>query len=170
MPAPVPDTLPVSSPLIPLAQREIQALSEAVEAAPAYADLLMHMLNRREAVDSSQIEGTHTQFDGLLLHELEKGTPDAVSDSDAEQTLNYVRAYTLGIAQVRKRGQRALDTALIRKMHRKLMSGDSRAVPGQFRSVQNFIGGLKMEDARFIPPPPSEVPRLMTDLDRLIRY
>jgi Fic family protein len=49
------------------------------------------------------------------------------------------------------------------------MSG-SRAAPGQFRSVQNFIGGLKIEDARFIPPPPSEVPRLMTDLDRLIRY
>lgn len=80
------------------------------------------------------------------------------------------RAYTLGVAHVRKRGQSALDTALIRKMHRHLMSGDSRAAPGQFRSVQNFIGGLKMEHARFIPPPPSEVPRLMTDLDRLIRY
>src|SRR5258708_13001238 len=49
------------------------------------------------------------------------------------------------------------------------MSGDLRAAPGQFRSVQNFIGGLKIEDARFIPPPPSEVQRLMTDLDRLIR-
>ena len=170
VPPPVPATLPVNSPLFPLAQREIQVLSDAVEAVPTYANLLMHMLNRREAVDSSQIEGTHTQFDGLLLHELEKGTPDAVTDSDAEQTLNYLRAYTLGIAQVRKRGQHALDTTLIRKMHRQLMSGDSRAAPGQFRGVQNFIGGLKIEDARFIPPPPSEVPRLMTDLDRLIRY
>jgi Fic family protein len=166
----VPATLPVNSLLFPLAQREIQVLSDAVEAVPTYANLLMHMLNRREAVDSSQIEGTHTQFDGLLLHELEKGTPDAIADSDAEQTLNYLRAYTLGIAQVKKRGQHALDTTLIRKMHRQLMSADSRATPGQFRSIQNFIGGLKIEDARYIPPPPSEVPRLMTDLDRLIRY
>jgi Fic family protein len=50
------------------------------------------------------------------------------------------------------------------------MSGDSRAMPGKFRRVQNFIGALTMEQARFIPPPASEVPRLMADLDRLIRY
>lgn len=168
VPPPVPTTLPVNSSLLPLAQREIQILSDAVDAAPDYANLLMHMLNRREAVDSSQIEGTHTQFDELLLHEIEKGTPDAVSDSDAEQTLNYVRAYTLGVAQVRKRGQRALDGAVIRAMHRQLMSGNPRASPGQLRRIQNFIGGLKIEQARFIPPPPAEVPRLMTDLDRLI--
>src|SRR5262245_52247429 len=83
VPPPVPTTLPVNSSLLPLAQREIEILSDAVEAAPDYADLLMHMLNRREAVDSSQIEGTHTQFDELLLHEIEKGTPNAVNDSDA---------------------------------------------------------------------------------------
>lgn len=170
MPPPAPSTLPVNSPLLPLAQREIQILSDAVEAAPDYANLLMHMLNRREAVDSSQIEGTHTQFDELLLHEIEKGTPDAVNDSDAEQTLSYVRAYALGVAQVSKRGQHALDGTLICEMHRHLMSGNSHALPGQFRRVQNFIGGLKIEQARFIPPPPAEVPRLMTDLDRLIRY
>jgi Fic family protein len=169
VPLPVPSTLPVNSPLFPLAHREIQILSDAVAAAPDYAKLLMHMLNRREAVDSSQIEGTHTQFDELLLHELNTGAPDAVIDSDAEQTLNYLRAYTIGVTQVRKHGQRALDTSLICKMHRQLMSADSRAAPGQFRRVQNFIGGLTMEHARFIPPPPSEIPRLMTDLDGFIR-
>jgi Fic family protein len=130
----------------------------------------MHMLNRREAVDSSQIEGTHTQFDELLLHELEAGTPDAVSDADAEQTLNYLRAYALGVRRVNKGGHLALDESLIRNMHRHLMSGNARATPGQFREVQNFVGGFKIEDARFIPPPPAEVPRLMTDLDRLLRY
>lgn len=170
VPPAAPTTLPVSSPLLPLAQREIQILSDAAEAAPDYANLLMHMLNRREAVDSSQIEGTHTQFDQLLLHEIETGTPDAVTDSDAEQTLNYVRAYTLGVAHVKKKGQRALDGALICAMHSHLMIGTPRASLGQFRLVQNFIGGLKIEQARFIPPPPTEVPRLMTDLDRLIRY
>jgi Fic family protein len=170
VPLPVPSTVPVHSQLFPLAQREIEVLSDAVQAAPSHADVLMHMLNRREAVDSSQIEGTHTQFDELLLHELEVGTPDAVTDADAEETLNYLRAYTLGVSEVKKHGQAALDSGLICKMHRQLMSGLPRAQPGQFRGIQNFIGGLKMEDASFIPPPPSEVTRLMTDLDRLIRY
>jgi Fic/DOC family N-terminal len=92
------------------AKREIEVLGDAVKAASDYANLL----NRREAVDSSQIEGTHTQFDELLLHELEVGTPDAVADSDAERTLNYLRAYTLGVTQVRRKGRRALDGRLIR--------------------------------------------------------
>lgn len=170
VPPAVPARLPVDSPLLPLARREMQVLADAVDAAPGYAELLMHMLNRREAVDSSQIEGTHTQFDELLLHELEVGTPDAVADADADQTLNYLRAYTLGATKVRTQGSHALDIDLICAMHSQLMNGDPRAVPGQFRSVQNFVGGLKMEHARFIPPPPSEVPRLMADLDRLIRY
>jgi Fic family protein len=148
----------------------MQVLSDAVEAAPGHADLLMHMLNRREAVDSSQIEGTNTEFDGLLLHELEAGTADATPDPDAEQTLNYLRAYTLGVKEVRKKGRRCLDTDLIRRLHSQLMKGNRHATPGQFRTIQNFVGGLRMENARFIPPPPSEVSRLMADLDRLIRY
>jgi Fic family protein len=148
----------------------MQVLADAVEAAPAYAELLMHMLNRREAVDSSQIEGTHTQFDALLLHEIEVGTLDAVADADADQTLNYLHAYMLGANHVRAQGSRALDVHLICTLHSQLMQGDSRAVPGSLRSVQNFIGGMKIEHARFIPPPPSEVPRLMAELDQLIRY
>jgi Fic family protein len=170
VPPPAPAHLHIDSPLLPLARREMQVLADAVEAAPGYADLLMHMLNRREAVDSSQIEGTHTQFDELLLHELEVGTPGAVADADADQTLSYLRAYMLGAARVREQGDRALDTALIRTLHGQLMEGEPRARPGEFRGIQNFIGGMKMEHARFIPPPPAEVPRLMADLDRLIRY
>ena len=81
---PTPEFFRIDSLLLPLARREMQVLADAVDAAPAYAKLLMHMLNRREAVDSSQIEGTHTQFDALLLHEIEAGTPDAVADADAD--------------------------------------------------------------------------------------
>jgi Fic family protein len=160
---------PVHSPLLPLAHREMQVLADAIAGAPHYADLLIHMLNRREAVDSSQIEGTHTQFDELLLHEIEAGTPDAVVDADADLTLNYVHAYMRGVSEVRTKGIEALNTRLIRSLHRELMTGESRASPGKLREVQNFIGGLKMEHARFIPPPPAEVPRLMAGLDRLIR-
>ena len=170
VPPAVPAFVPIDSPFLPLARREMQVLADAVGAAPDHAALLMHMLNRREAVDSSQIEGTHTQFDELLLHELEVGTPDAIANADADQTLNYLRAYTLGATRVREQGGRALDTRLICTLHSQLMSGEVRAAPGEFRSIQNFIGGLKMEQARFIPPPPADVPRLMADLDRVIRY
>jgi len=147
----------------------MQVLADTIAGTPHYADLLIHMLNRREAVDSSQIEGTHTEFDELLLHEIEAGTSDAVVDADADLTLNYVHAYTRGVSEVRTKGIDALNTRLICSLHRELMTGESRAVPGKLREVQNFIGGLKMEYARFIPPPPAEVPRLMAALDRLIR-
>jgi Fic family protein len=170
VPPAAPTFLHLDSLLLPLARREMEVLADAVAAAPDHAELLIHMLNRREAVDSSQIEGTHTQFDELLLHELEVGTPDAAIDADADQTLNYLRAYTLGATQMRTQGRLGLDTTLIRAMHSQLMNGNPRAVPGEFRGAQNFIGGLKMEHARFIPPPPSQVPGLMADLDRLIRH
>ncbi len=166
---PDPAFFPIESPLLPLAHREMQVLADAITAAPHFAELLIHMLNRREAVDSSQIEGTHTQFDELLLYEIEAGTPDAVSDADADLTLNHLHAYMLGVAEVRTKGIDALNTRLIRSLHSQLMTGESRAVPGKLRQVQNYIGGLKIENARFIPPPPAEVPRLMAGLDRLIR-
>lgn len=60
--------------LFVLANRELELLSAALQKNQAHADLLLGMLNRREAVDSSQIEGTRTSFDGLLLHELRMGS------------------------------------------------------------------------------------------------
>lgn len=129
----------------------------------------MHMLNRREAVDSSQIEGTRTGFDGLLIHEIEVGTADEISDSDANTTLNYVRAFMAGTHDVEVHGQQALNLNLIRNLHACLMAGQSQYAPGRWRDRQNFIG-LRMETARYIPPPPGEVPRLMDDLSGLLQY
>lgn len=159
--------------LVALADREMHALDAALKAAPHYSASLMHMLNRREAVDSSQIEGTHTEFDELLLHEMHVDAPAALKDEDADQTLNYVKAYAYGVKSLRSHKgaeRRALTHGLVRNLHSILMSGERKAVPGQFRKVQNFIGGLRMEDARFIPPPPDQVPRLMTDLEGALRY
>ena len=142
----------------------MQVLGDAVAAAPGHAKLLMHMLNRREAVDSSQIEGTHTQFDELLLHEIQAGNKDAVSDADADRTMNYLIAYLEAVKAIEERGKSALDVELILSLHKQLMRGDTRTTPGKFRDVQNFIGGLKMEHARFIPPPATEVAPLMEDI------
>ena len=86
--------------LFVLASRELEDLAVALKKNPAYADLLLSMLNRREAVDSSQIEGTKTGFDGLLLHELEIGTESGQFDADVSETFAYIRAFVMGCAAV----------------------------------------------------------------------
>lgn len=171
VPLPVPTSVNVPScnGLLVLARRELELLADTIRRNEHYADLLMHMLNRREAVDSSQIEGTHTGFDGLLIHEIEAGTGDEISDSDANTTLNYVRAFMMGAREVEARGQQALDLNLIRNLHANLMAGQEQYAPGLWRDRQNYIG-LRMETARYIPPPPGEVPRLMDDLLGLLQY
>jgi Fic family protein len=171
VPLPVSDfvRVPDCDGLLMLAQRELESLTETIQQNPAHADLLLHMLNRREAVDSCQIEGTHTGFDGLLIHELEAGIADSHPDTDAAATLGYVRAFLIGNREVEARGQAALDLELIQRLHARLMAGNSRVAPGHWREVQNYIG-LRMETARYIPPPVEELPRLMTDLQGLLQY
>lgn len=171
MPDPVPTSVdvPGSHGLFVLARRELEALGEVIDRNKDFADLVFHMLNRREAVDSSQIEGTHTGFDGLLIHEIEAGTEDARPDQDADETLGYVRAFTLGSREVDCRGQAALDLDLIRNLHAELLEGQARVDPGHWRTIQNFIG-WRMETACYIPPPAGEVPRLMDDLAGLLQY
>ena len=129
--APVPTSvnIPSCNGLLILARRELELLSDTIRTNGHYADLLMHMLNRREAVDSSQIEGTRTGFDGLLIHEIEAGTADEITDSDANTTLNYVRAFMRGAQDIETHGQRALDLNLIRNLHACLMSGQEQCAP-----------------------------------------
>ena len=129
--------------------------------------LLIRPFLRREAVASSRIEGTRTELDQLLLFEASEAT--ATAGSDVREVENYVRALEYGLAQP---SDRALSTALIKEMHAILMTdvrgGDRH--PGTFRNVQVYIGqrGAGMRAARFIPPPPTEVPALMRDLERHI--
>lgn len=171
VPRPVPATVNVPScnGLLVLARRELELLADKIRKNGHYADLLLHMLNRREAVDSSQIEGTHTGFDGLLIHEIEAGTADEVFDSDANITLSYVRAFLRGAQDIEAYGKDALNLNLIRNLHAMLMAGQSQYSPGLWRDRQNYIG-LRMETARYIPPPPADVPQLMEDLLGLLQY
>ena len=168
-PAPGFINVPSCNGLLVLARRELELLADTIRRNVHYADLLMHMLNRREAVDSSQIEGTHTGFDGLLIHEIEAETADEISDSDANITLNYVRAFLRGAHDVEAYGKDALNLNLIRNLHACLMAGQDQYAPGLWRDRQNYIG-LRMETTRYIPPPPGEVPRLMEDLQGLLQY
>lgn len=167
-PVPLSVDVPKCHGLFVLAKRELEHLKEAISGQPEHASLLLWMLNRREAVDSSQIEGTRTGFDDLLLHELENPAPDR-ANADARETFAYVRAFAFAKSAVETGGKRAVNLDLLREIHAELMAGQARSNPGHFREQQNYIG-MPPEMARYIPPPPAEVPRLMADLLRLLQY
>ena len=171
VPEPVPTSVsvPGCSALFVLARRELETLKATIEANPELASLVFHMLNRREAVDSSQIEGTHTGFDGLLIHEIEASASSSPDDADAEETLSYVRAFMYGIKEVTTRGQSALNNGLINQIHAILLKGQTRATPGTPRDRQNYIG-TRLETAHYIPPPADLLPQLMNDLVSLLQY
>ncbi len=128
-------------------------------------DMITRTLARREAVQSSQIEGTRTQ-----LHELFEYEATHANDglpADARVTERYVQALDLGLAAVRQAGsRRALDLDLVRAMHHTLMQDAPAAVrPGQFRDIQAWIGSGRVEDATFVPAPPSRVAACMDELE-----
>lgn len=129
------------------------------------ADMVTRTLARREAVQSSQIEGTRTRVQELFEYEATRsidGLP-----ADATVTGRYVQALELGLSAVRQAGsRRALDLDLVRSMHRTLMQDSPQgAAPGQFRDIQAWIGSGRIEDAAFVPAPPSHVPACMQELE-----
>lgn len=135
-------------------------------------DMITRTLARREAVNSSQIEGTHAGLDDLYAYECTGN--DEPTHADARITHNYISALDIGLAAVRGAGGRqALTVPLIQDMHGALMSGTGYAdTPGQLRTRQNWIGaGLRIEDAKFIPPPPAAVPECLEELaSSMLRY
>jgi len=125
-------------------------------------DLFIYSFIRREAVLSSQIEGTRSSLSELLVYELE-GAPGAPVD-DVREVSNYVAALEHGVE--RMRGGAPIDADLICGLHRMLLASGrgSRLEPGQFRTALNWIGGLHPALAEFVPPPPQEVHRCMAAL------
>lgn len=125
--------------------------------------LFLYAYVRREAVFSSQIEGTQSSLSDLLLFELEEapGTPM----DDVVEVSNYIRALEHGMARLRDGFP--LCNRLLREMHAQLMSRGrgSDKEPGEFRRTQNWIGGTRPGNARFVPPPPHEVEPSMAALE-----
>lgn len=133
-------------------------------------DLVTRTFDRREAVRSSQIEGTNSDVNDLFAYEAtdsSEGLP-----ADVRVTLNYVKALQCGLIEVRRDGINALTNGLIKKIHARLMDGVQmvKGLPGEFRTVQNWIGGTKIYHARFVPPPAAYVLDCMNDLGLLLRY
>ena len=136
-----------------------------------HPDLITRGLARREAVLSSQIEGTRTDLTQLLEYEAtgsDEGLPD-----DAAVTLGYVRALNVGLSAVRRdEGTKHLTLDLIRQLHRVLMSGADYGHPegpGAWRKGQNWIGRRRIEDATMIPPPVSHLEDSLRDLEHFLQ-
>lgn len=172
LPPATPRRLPAAGLDRPLAQAHeaLGRLRGMVEALPD-PDMVTRTLARREAVHSSQIEGTRSELDTLYEYEC---THDATGlPADVRVTHNYVRALDQGLAAVRSaQGRQALTVDLVRVLHRELMTATAYAdVPGVFRHRQNWIGAGRIEEAVFVPPPPAAVAGCMQELEAsLLRY
>lgn len=130
-------------------------------------DIFLYSYIRKEAVLSSQIEGTQSSLSDLLLFEQEAAP--AVPESDVRETSNYVAAMDRGIAMIRDDGL-PLSTRVLREVHRVLLQGarGGERQPGEFRRSQNWIGGTRPGTARFVPPPWHEVGPAMGALERFL--
>jgi Fic family protein len=134
-------------------------------------DMVTRTLARREAVQSSQIEGTQTQ-----LHELFEYEATQSSDglpADASITERYVEALEQGLSSLRNAaGREDLDTNLIKAMHATLMAGTGEDVQaGHYRTTQAWIGNGRIEDAVFVPAPPERIAACMEELAAsMLRY
>ena len=167
----VPSPLPPDPPLIwspDLRERFDQALLalgrlDSVSILLPDTSLFLYMYIRKEAVLSSQIEGTQSSLSDLLLFELEQ--EPGVPLDDVQGVSNYVAALHHGLNRLAE--SFPLSLRLLREIHQILLStgrGSARE-PGQFRRSQNWIGGTRPGNAQFVPPPPEHVVESMGRLE-----
>jgi Fic family protein len=126
--------------------------------------LFLYMYVRKEALLSSQIEGTQSSLSDLLLFENDEAT--AVPLDDVTEVSNYVAAVEHGVSRIR--GGFPLSLRLIREMHAILLRSGRGAAkqPGEFRRSQNWIGGTRPGNALFVPPPPNLLDDCLGALER----
>ncbi len=129
-------------------------------------NLFLYLYVRKEALLSSQIEGTQSSFTDLLLYEHEAAP--GVPIDDVQEVSNYVHAINHGLDRLR--GGFPLSLRLLREIHGILLAGTRgcRKDPGEFRRSQNWIGGSRPGNARFVPPPPDEVVACMGALEKFL--
>lgn len=152
--------------LLSRADRALGRLDGSIQTLPN-PELFVFMYVRKEAVLSSQIEGTQSSLNDVL--EVEASVFDPRRPSDVGEVLNYVGAMTYGMDRLRTL---PLSIRLICEIHAKLLQ-DVRGhekQPGQLRTSQNWIGpqGCTLRDATFVPPPPHEVITHLGELEKFI--
>lgn len=131
------------------------------------ADFFLLMYLRKDAASSSQIEGTMATMIDVI--ETEAGININIPN-DVDDILHYINALNYGIKRVSDDGF-PLTLRLIKELHEKLMSR-ARAThfsnPGEFRTSQNWIGGTRPDNARFVPPPVNEMNNALSDLEKFL--
>jgi len=146
------------------ADRALGRLDGATETLPN-PDLFVFMYVRKEAVLSSQIEGTQASLIDVL--EFEANALERGNDYDVTEVINYVSAMNYALNRVK---QMPLSLRLLREIHGTLMAGTrgGERNPGEFRTSQNWIGPLRNHDlstARYVPPPPYEMQVALGNLE-----
>lgn len=171
IPAPLPPDPPLDlagelQRLLSQADRALGRLDGSVLTLPN-PDLFVFMYVRKEAVLSSQIEGTQSSLQDLLAAEADLF--DETMPRDVDEVVNYVRAMNHGLARL---GELPVSVRLIRQIHAQLLDGvrGGRLQPGELRHSQNWIGpaGCTLATASFVPPPHAEVPQALGDLERFL--
>lgn len=127
--------------------------------------LFLYMYVRKEALLSSQIEGTQSSLNDLLAHE-DRETPGAPID-DVTEVSNYVAAMEYGLQRLQTL---PISLRLIREIHERLMDTGrgSQLEPGHFRTSQNWIGGSRPGNAIYVPPPPEHMTQSLHDLETFL--
>lgn len=171
IPAPLPPVPPVQlrgelPRLLSEADRNLGRLDGSVQTLPN-ADLFVYMYVRKEAVLSSQIEGTQSSLQDLLAAEAD--VLGAERPRDVAEVVNYVRAMNYGLARL---ASLPVSVRLIREIHAELLRGarGSHLTPGELRRTQNWIGpaGCTLGNATFVPPPPHEVASALGALETFL--
>ena len=172
VPNPAPAQLELSGAAVVLlgrAERALGHLTGTLRAAGKQVskDLIITPLLRREAISSSRIEGTNTTPEQLVLLELEARDTEPSRDlSDTQEVLNYLTALNHGFDRLR---EIPVCLRLLQELHEVLMRnvrGDAER-PGEFRTVQNFIGSSQdIRQARFVPPPVPDMRRCLEELEK----
>jgi len=170
LPTPLPPVprLALDGELQPLLEAAVLAVGRLDGVSTLLPDkaLFLYAYVRKEAVLSSQIEGTQSSLSDLLLFELDEAP--GVPLDDVVEVSNYVAALDHGLTRLREGFP--LSNRLIREIHGVLLSRGrgSAKEPGEFRRSQNWIGGSRPGNAAFVPPPHTAVPECMAALERFL--
>lgn len=170
VPAPLPPEVQWSDKLLAALSKADRSLVRLAEVGGAFPvqHVVVRPFIRKEAVLSSQIEGTRTSFIELLSYEA--GQLSFFTNlEDTKEVHNYVQALDYGLERLK---DLPLSVRLIREIHGILMQGvrGEMMTPGELRRSQNWIGrpGAVLNDARYVPPPPDEMHNCLSDLERFI--
>lgn len=150
------------------AESALERLELAGEMIPS-VDWFVYSFVRKEALLSSQIEGTQATLTDVLSYE-QTGQPGESTLADVEEVANYVRAANYAFEQVGSDTGLPISVRLLNECHQRFMQGvrGQNKAPGELRPSQVWVGGTRPGNAIFVPPPRVDVPELLGDLEAYI--